>query len=131
MQRLQDNKEALDINGPERARQEPQIAFHRDAAEAFDEAHPYGRWPKAELLCRLGVPGPWEYWARKPWDLPVPDYAEEAGRFIEAGWVLRLASGKRRQEGPRFRAIRNRSLRRAEAIQRLIDEIDSSLPRAQ
>ena len=126
MQRLQDNAEALEINGPERARQEPQIAFHRDAAETFDEAHPYGRWPKAELLCRLGVPGPWEYWARKPWDLPVPDYAEEAGYFIEAGWVMRLASGQAKQEGTTMRSTRSRSLRRAEAIVDFLDKLGAA-----
>ena len=127
MQRLKDNREALEIKSPERARQEPQIAFHCDAGETFDEDHPYGRWPKAELLCRLGVPGPREYWARKPWDLPVPDYAAEAGYFIEAGWVLRLASGQAELEGARTHNTRNRSLRRAEAIQAFIDEQDRAI----
>lgn len=43
--------------------EEPQIAFHRDAAEQFDEAYPYGLRDKTSLLNRLGVPGPWSAWA--------------------------------------------------------------------
>lgn len=127
MQRLQNNTDALAIDHPREAEEEPQIAFHRNAREQFDEAHPYGRWPKAELLCRLGVPGRWDYWARKPWDLPVPDYAQEAGRYVEAGWVLRLCSGEQSLEGSAYRDGVNRGLKRAEAIQAFIDGVDAEM----
>jgi hypothetical protein len=72
---------------------EPQIAFRKGAGEAFDERLRYGTMSKTALLHRLGVPGPW----RRTWLLPWEeiDLAEspEAGRYVQAGWVARLASG--------------------------------------
>lgn len=128
MQRLTDNQQALTINGPEQATEEPQIVFRHDAREYFDEAQPYGRWPKTELLCRLGVPGRWEYFLHKPWDLPVPDYSPEAGHFIQAGWVMRLASGRPNAEAAHDRAIWLRADHRAQAFQRFLAELDAKIP---
>ena len=124
MQRLVDNHRALEIDTPFGASEEPQILFRHDALEWFDEAHPYGRWPKADLLCRLGVPGRWNYWIRRPWDLPVPDYSPEAGQFVEAGWVMRLFSGERRCEIASQYASRHRNRVRAEAVLSFIDQLD-------
>ena len=52
---------------PRRRDAEPQIAFHREATQRFDERLRYGHCNKSELLWRVGVPGyrlklaPWEW----------------------------------------------------------------------
>lgn len=93
MARTRDHATLLEPGYAPVPRDEPQIAFRRDATETFNEEYYYGRRPKVELLWRLGVPGPWDEWAAEPWDLPVPEYAAEAGSWQRAGWVARLPSG--------------------------------------
>jgi hypothetical protein len=103
---------------------EPQIIFRRDAAERFDEAFPYGRRPKVEMLQRLGVPGPWSGWTSDPWDLPEPKPAAEAGQFGAAGWVGRLESGRPDLESGGNGAVQ-RGLSRAEAIVVALNTLDA------
>ncbi len=103
---------------------EPQIVFRRDAAEFFDEAFPYGRRPKVEMLMRLGVPGPWSGWAYDAWDLPAPKPAAEAGQFGTAGWVGRLESGRPDLESGGNGAVQ-RSLSRSDAIVVALDALDA------
>jgi hypothetical protein len=102
---------------------EPQIIFRRDAIERFDEAFPYGRRPKVEMLVRLGVPGPWDGWSFDPWDLPSPQLSQEAGQFATAGWVGRLESGR-----PDLEAVNGaaqRVLWRSAAIVSALDALDA------
>ena len=73
--------------------EEPQIAFHRNALECFDEQLRYGYSPKAELLRRLQVPGPWCEWGKVPWEIQEVKSSCEAGKYHQAGWVARLFSG--------------------------------------
>jgi hypothetical protein len=72
---------------------EPQVGFRFDSNIRFDEDIPYGRRPKVDLLMRLGIPGPHEEWARFVWDRPFPKLSKEAGNYLVAGEVNRLASG--------------------------------------
>jgi alginate lyase len=104
--------------------EEPQIVFRRDASEEFDEAHPYGRRPKVELIWRLSVNGDWDTWNDDPWDLPRPPHAAEAGQFAWAGWVARLESGHAHLEakGNAIRSDRGRA--RVQAIRRTLDQLD-------
>jgi hypothetical protein len=103
---------------------EPQILFRRDALEEFDEAYPYGRRSKVELLWRLNVPGRWDSWVDDPWDLPRPGYASEAGQFGTAGWVARLSSGQVHLEGEDVTSRKSRRLRRYQAICETLDMLD-------
>ncbi len=116
MARLGTNEGALDDISPEDAHEEPQIMFRRDAPERFDEAHPYGRRPKVEMLARLGVRGPWNTWPMEPWDLagrPVGPGFHRTGR---AGLVRRLASGRSDLETAHRTVSRLRGVARADAI---------------
>ncbi len=106
--------------------EEPQILFRRDAAEEFDEAHPYGRRPKVELFWRLGIFGDWSMWQDDPWDLPRPPYAAEAGQHGWAGWVARLESGHAHLEA-KGNARTDRGRARVQAIQQTLDWLDSQV----
>ncbi|MFN4141715.1 alginate lyase family protein [Aestuariivirga sp.] len=96
--------------------EEPQIAFHSDTEELFDERLRYGHRNKAELISRIGVPGPWTDWKPAPWEnlttLPAPN----KGRFIQAGWVVRLPTDgvgteiDKERFVNRFQGVVNRSL---------------------
>ena len=123
MARLQANEDALNSLDVPEARDEPQIIFHRASRERFDEALPYGRRPKVELLQRLGVPGPWQLWENDPWD-PAPNQPAQ-DRYLFAtspGWVFRLATGT---DGPKtgktagFRRHEDRDFAILAAIDRL------------
>ena len=98
MARLTDHAVLFEPGFRPEADQEPQIMFRSDASHTFDEDYYYGRRPKVELLWRLGVPGPWDEWAIEPWDLPYPEYGQDAGAWQKAGWVARLPSGSPRLE---------------------------------
>src|SRR5690606_39181449 len=89
MARINDNVELLQAGFRPSALEEPQVLFRKDAALEFDIEHPYGRRPKVELLWRLGVPDGWDRWPIEPWDLPVADYAPDAGKWMRSGWVVR------------------------------------------
>jgi hypothetical protein len=127
MVRLDDNKQALDSDVASRAVEEPQVVFRRDAAMRFDAAFPYGQRPKAELLWRLGVPGPWDEWDIEPWDLPCPDYGVDAAGFAWAGWVARLAATVR-DDGEEVNAEVDATARtqaRTQAIVQFLNWLDS------
>lgn len=103
---------------------EPQLMFRRDAAQVFNEAHPYGVRPKVELLWRLGVPGVWGAWEHDPWDLPAPELSSEASQFAVAGWVGRLESGRPELErGEQSEVLRYAS--RSAGIIHALDALDS------
>ena len=91
--RVLENERLLDPAYRPESTDEPQLAFRRDAGEAFDEALRYGTKPKTTLLNRLGVPGPWQRPTGLDWDKIDLTPSPEAGQYVEAGWVARLASG--------------------------------------
>ncbi len=124
MARLGTNDAAFDPLDPRQAREEPQLAFRRDASERFDEAHPYGRRPKVELMARLGVEGPWSGWIMDPWDIPAGPVGPASHRVGKAGLVRRLASGRSDLESGDREAIRSRGIARAGAIVATLSRAD-------
>ncbi|WP_204840026.1 hypothetical protein [Cereibacter ovatus] len=111
------------------ANEEPQILFRADTVETFDEAHPYGRRPKVDLLMRLGVPGPWQHWTSDPWDLPLSQPCADS-RFVgSAGWVARLSSGKAFLEASGSEASRHRALTRSRSILLTLRKLDDEVLR--
>ena len=125
MLRLDTNEDVLQgrVHGP--PRDEPQILFRSDARQTFDTAFFYGERPKVELLWRLGVPGPWDRWRLRPWDLPRPAPTPDAGAWVRAGWVARLASGRADLEvGAAKTTLVNRGQVRRRAVTTLLDELD-------
>ena len=123
MLRTQSNEELLLGLADGNAEDEPQLIFHRDSVEIFDEAFPYGARPKVELMWRLGVPGPWHGWETDPWDLPAPRPCADAGRFGYAGWVGRLGSGHPEMERGDTSTLL-RSLARSGGILGALGELD-------
>lgn len=125
MARVENNSRLLntDFNPP--ANEEPQVILRRDAKEMFDERLPYGRWPKVELLWRLGVTGIWDRYSVEPFDIPRPTLALEAYQYAKAGWVARLESGAPYENGPRAAKDRNRA--REEAVINFLDGLDQSV----
>jgi hypothetical protein len=107
----------------EKATEEPQIVFRRDAEEIFNEHFVYGRRSKAELLIRLGVPGMWDRWRSVPWEAEPEAASREAGRFATVGWVARLGSGEPELEVGRF-SLDFRGAAREEAIHAMLDDLD-------
>jgi hypothetical protein len=127
MARLIDNASALDEKNVPDAREEPQLIFHHLSSDLFDEALPYGRRPKVELLTRLGVTGPWDSWRNDPWDI-VPSLISPYRHLfaISPGWVFRLTSGEAEQEsgeGSALRRLDNREI----AIAGVVERIDRML----
>jgi hypothetical protein len=124
MARITDNSQALDPAFRPEAVEEPQLIFRRDTPTRFDEGYFYGRRPKVELLWRLGVPGDWDRWQMEPWDLAEPTYADDAACFAQAGWVLRLDSGRAALETDPVRGKVDRGIARIEAVVSMLDQID-------
>jgi hypothetical protein len=93
MQRISDNRDLLDGSFRADPRDEPQLLFHAQAAEAFNPEFPYGRRPKVELFWRLGLPGLWDQWLDEPWDQPRRPKLTPQPACPRAGWVARLHSG--------------------------------------
>lgn len=93
MQRISDNRDLLDDSFRADPRDEPQLLFHAEAAEAFNPQFPYGRRPKVELFWRLGLPGLWDQWLDEPWDQPRRPTLTPQPSCPRAGWVARLHSG--------------------------------------
>jgi hypothetical protein len=125
MARITDNRDLLHPECYPPAEDEPQIVFRRDTELEFDSEYFYGRRPKVELLWRLGVPGNWDTWMVEPWDLPCPDYAEQAGCFEWAGWVARLFSGQKVLEtNTELKTLIRRGTVRVTAVQRMLDDLD-------
>ena len=128
MARITDNRILLEDSQRPTADAEPQLIFRADARHEFDEAFYYGRRPKVELLWRLGVPGKWDHWPMEPWDLPCPDYGEEAGCWDRIGWVARLDSGSHQLEGERgHQVLAERGQARLSAIRGLLGQLDREL----
>lgn len=73
--------------------EEPQMAFHRDSSELFNEQLRYGNRNKVELLRRLGVDGPWRDWRGSSWEGINPLPAPNRKNVITAGFLMRLPSG--------------------------------------
>ena len=124
MARLGSNDDAFDAIAPADAEEEPQIVFRQDARERFDEAHPYGRRPKVELLARLGVAGPWMRWPLDPWDLAAGELAPESHFVGRAGMVRRLTSGRSDLEQKDRQALHGRGSARNEAIVTTLRSLD-------
>jgi Alginate lyase len=72
---------------------EPQIAFHHDSTDVFDERLRYGNRNKVELFTRIGFHGVWDTWASAPWDVVSNPKSNDAGRFAKGGHVMRLPTG--------------------------------------
>lgn len=121
--RLKDNVQLNEpANLPEPVH-EPQIALRRDAPDRFDERLRYGRRNKAELLVRLGVPGPWEEKTFSYWDTALPLEPIARGRFFVSGWVYRLAS----KAGDRVESSgATRWVARFEAVNRFTQQLDTA-----
>lgn len=84
---------------PGETEEEPQIAFHRTSEEVFDPARRYGNQNKAELIARLGLPGPWQKWRPASWEIRQPLPAPNFKNFVIAGCVYRLpANGAGKEE---------------------------------
>lgn len=125
MARITGNEDLLQEAYRPEAKEEPQVIFHRNAQEEFNEEFFYGRRPKVELLWRLGVKGPWDDWRREPWDLDFPVFADEAGCYNKCGWVARLFSGQAQQEVSKGdEAFQSRGLARIEAVGAMLERVD-------
>jgi hypothetical protein len=125
MARITDNAQLLEPGFRPEAMEEPQVIFRADAEEAFDDRQVYGRRPKVELFCRLGVEGPWDAWRLDPWDTPPREVSPEAHRVARGGWVARLFSGQARAETADTGGFLNRGRLREVAIMRTIDRADA------
>ena len=125
MARITDNAILLQEGFAPPAEEEPQILFRRDSLQKFDERYPYGRRPKVELLCRLGVPVT-SWGSNDPWDLPRPSFGPEAGQFGSAGWVARLNSGHPHLENG-TRSLKDRDLARTQAIRATLDGLNNEV----
>ena len=125
MARVTNNASLLEPGVSPPADEEPQVLFRRDAELRFNPEFQYGQRPKVELLWRLGVAGKWDDWPIRPWDLPCPDFAPQAGQFGYAGWVARLDSGRADLEARADeRVMRERWGARNDAIIGLLDNLD-------
>jgi hypothetical protein len=128
MRRLYNWDEARDLfarNGggenmiPVENEEEPQIAFHNESVEIFDERLRYGHRNKAELLSRIGVPGPWNEWTSGPWENMIPFPSPNKGKFVFAGFVMRLPA-----EGMGKETINERYTNRFKGVAKRSVEID-------
>ena len=127
MRRVYDWDDALQLCASERnsdlhvtdedpSEEEPQIAFHHDSSEIFDERLRYGHRNKAELLSRIGLPGPWMQWQPSAWESASPLPAPNKENYVVAGSVIRLPTdGAGREQGAdryanRFFGVARRAL---------------------
>ena len=114
MYRVYDWKSLGDYT-PDGTQEEPQIAFHRMSEELFDPERRYGNQNKAELIARLGVPGPWQKWRPASWEIRYPLPAPNFRNYTVAGFVYRLptdGAGKETQNAryvSRFRGVKSLS----------------------
>lgn len=69
---------------------EPQIAITRRSDQFFNEDLKYGNMPKAELLIRLGVKGPWQHFSLEIRDQALKHRSKFFGSIPSAGYVYRL-----------------------------------------
>ena len=100
---------------PIRQLAEPQLGFTRSSDVRFDEELAYPRCDKAELLWRLGIPGPWQEWSSELRQQTakrngVSKYHGELHFIPTAGFVCRLSSGNPRADARMsFRVAARRS----------------------
>jgi len=125
MARVTDNARLLEPGFRPEAAEEPQVIFRADAEEAFDDRQVYGRRPKVELFCRLGVKGPWDVWRLDAWDTPPRPVSPEAHRVAQGGWVARLYSGQTQAETADTSGFLSRGRLREVAIMRTIDRAEA------
>ena len=124
MVRMTNNTLLLQKEFMPKGNEEPQIIFHWDAKEEFDEMMRYGRRPKVEFLWRVRILGQWDKLRFYPWEhLPRPKTTAEQSNTC--GWVARLFSGDHTQEITG--ASHTRHVRRSQAIRRIIDNIDEEV----
>lgn len=124
MARIDDNERLLDASFRPNADEEPQLAFRCDAKARFNEAFPYGRFPKIETFWHLGIPGTWSYTVEKAWDPQRREHSDEAFQFGMAGWVARLDSGVNKLEQPGHEMGSKRGDARRAAILSLFAKLD-------
>lgn len=87
--RLKSNDEILNPDFRPPLLDEPQVIFHRDARDRFDEQLRYAFSNKTEFLARIRGPDVW--YERSPWEPPHRPEPLDQGRYVVAGWVGRLA----------------------------------------
>ncbi len=125
MTRVHNNVDLLDQSFFPNLIEEPQIAFRNDAREIFDENKRYGFNPKADLLRRLHVPGPWEKWGGTSWEPHALVNSTESGKFHYSGWVARLSSEAIETE----KAENLRAVSRINGIVRMLSSLDERVLR--
>ncbi|MGJ8514022.1 hypothetical protein [Carnimonas bestiolae] len=122
MQRVDETTDIANDSPITNAIEEPQISFHAESSQRFNENRVYGYQPKVELLKRLGVHGSWD--EKKdlyPWKLLKVREAPDAGDFVWAAGVFRLFSGN-------AETVNNgasRSYTRGMGIVELIDRVEA------
>ncbi|HEY6643335.1 alginate lyase family protein [Povalibacter sp.] len=122
--RVRDNAALLRPGSVSASLTEPQLGFRNDSQSRFDERLRYGNLNKAALLRNLGVPGPWHAWRTAAWDTQPTAVNPERGRFVQGGWVARLAStSEERIESSEI--VRWRS--RFEGVETLCRQLDARL----
>ncbi|ETV75843.1 hypothetical protein, variant [Aphanomyces astaci] len=135
MDRLKvDNDVVLSPSYTPHAWEEPQIIFHRNAVERFDEAFRYGRRDKAALLIRLNVPGAWFDWGWSTWerqrtfDIPSQDIKSHSSHAVPStGFVIRLFSGNPVYEDQAYGY--EREMARAVAVAKQLEALDDQVMR--
>lgn len=131
MERVTQNESLLDESVTFEALEEPQLIFKSDVLERFDEDLRYGRYSKVEFLRRIAFPGLWDGWDYQPWENRKWSLSTDAGRWLRAGWVARLSSGRDEyDEDPSIQGIRRRSNARRTAVRNFIVQQNSSFAKA-
>lgn len=101
---------------------EPQIGFGRDHDLRFNPNIRYSMGPKAELLVKLAIPGPWTMGWVDPQQMAQRGMSIHASRNpIYCGWVWRLPSGNSQAETDNL--VRGRD--RQAGIQKIVAEADA------
>jgi hypothetical protein len=93
---------------------EPQLAFNSSTKLRFDEELLYGDCDKAEMLVRLGFPGIWDQWYRKPVE-PI----EFFGKTKLCGWCYRLPSGNDRADQNNMERAKSRMAGLSELLKKV------------
>jgi len=127
MARLTENQQLFEPDHLPPPIEEPQIIFHKDSQERFDEDLQYGRLTKVEMFRRLQYPGIWDKWNYKLWEKKQWRISPEAGQWKEAGWVARLASGHASDLDQTLKGLKIRTGLRQEAVWDLIDRVDERI----
>ncbi|KCZ87584.1 family 2 glycosyl transferase [Hyphomonas johnsonii MHS-2] len=127
MARMTNNEDLINGGIIPEATEEPQIIFHHDAAEMFNESFCYGRRPKVELLWRLKVPGVWDKYRDDAWDQDRLPHSEDSNRVGRAGWTARLFSGMSDLEQQNNDGALNRGFARTQAIVTTLRRLDRAV----